>query len=48
MLGFNYRMSDLHAALGISQVARIEFVSRRNILYQRYLSLITDLPLLCL
>ena len=46
MLGFNYRMSDLHAALGISQVSRIdEFVSRRNILYQRYLSLLTDLPL---
>ncbi len=30
-LGFNYRMSDIHAALGISQLACVEaFVLRRN------------------
>lgn len=37
MLGFNYRLSDLHAALGISQLARLkDFVERRNALAQRY------------
>ncbi|MCP5161958.1 MAG: UDP-4-amino-4,6-dideoxy-N-acetyl-beta-L-altrosamine transaminase [Hahellaceae bacterium] len=30
-LGFNYRMSDIHAALGLSQWARVdEFVANRN------------------
>lgn len=30
-LGFNYRMTDIQAALGLSQLARIEqFISRRN------------------
>lgn len=37
MLGFNYRMSDLHAALGISQLVRLgDFVQRRNALALRY------------
>jgi UDP-4-amino-4,6-dideoxy-N-acetyl-beta-L-altrosamine transaminase len=37
MLGFNYRLSDLHAALGISQLARLDdFVQRRNALARRY------------
>ena len=36
-LGFNYRMTDLHAALGLSQLARLDgFVERRNLLAQRY------------
>lgn len=36
-LGFNYRMSDLHAALGISQLKRVlSFVEKRNTLAQRY------------
>ena len=31
MLGFNYRMSDLQAALGLSQLERLEeFVEKRN------------------
>ena len=30
-LGFNYRMSDIHAALGISQIQRIEsFINKRS------------------
>ncbi|KAF0863586.1 UDP-4-amino-4,6-dideoxy-N-acetyl-beta-L-altrosamine transaminase [Pseudomonas sp. LD120] len=45
-LGFNYRMTDLHAALGLSQVARLdEFVARRRELAARYQGLLMDLPL---
>ena len=36
-LGFNYRMSDLQAALGISQMARIDdFISYRRVIAQTY------------
>lgn len=36
-LGFNYRISDVHAALGISQMRKLDnFVARRNELAQRY------------
>jgi UDP-4-amino-4,6-dideoxy-N-acetyl-beta-L-altrosamine transaminase len=36
-LGFNYRMSDLQAALGYSQLQRLDsFVARRNYLVDRY------------
>jgi len=36
-LGFNYRMTDIHAALGLSQLRRIDdFVARRNALAARY------------
>lgn len=35
--GFNYRMSDIHAALGISQLERLEeIVRKRNELAERY------------
>lgn len=38
-LGFNYRMTDLHAALGLSQLARLDaFIDRRNELAERYRS----------
>ena len=38
-LGFNYRMSDLHAALGLSQMSRLdEFIFDRNRLADIYLS----------
>jgi dTDP-4-amino-4,6-dideoxygalactose transaminase len=44
-LGFNYRMTDLHAALGLSQMARLdEFVARRRELAARYQVLLADLP----
>lgn len=44
-LGFNYRLSDLHAALGTSQLARLErFVARRNELADRYRALLAPLP----
>jgi len=45
-LGFNYRMTDIQAALGVSQMKRLdEFISRRQFLVQRYNHLLQDLPL---
>jgi UDP-4-amino-4,6-dideoxy-N-acetyl-beta-L-altrosamine transaminase len=36
-LGFNYRMTDIHAALGLSQMNRLdEFVSKRQQIAKRY------------
>ena len=44
-LGFNYRMTDLQAALGFSQLQRLdEIVSERNRLFQLYRVLLADLP----
>lgn len=44
-LGFNYRMTDIHAALGASQVAKVErFVQRRTDLAARYDELLDSLP----
>ncbi|MDR2006615.1 MAG: UDP-4-amino-4,6-dideoxy-N-acetyl-beta-L-altrosamine transaminase [Acidaminococcales bacterium] len=45
-LGFNYRMTDIQAALGASQLKRAdEFVARRRRLAARYGRLLADLPL---
>lgn len=45
-LGFNYRMTDIQAALGASQMDRLdEFVARRRELAARYDELLKDLPL---
>jgi UDP-4-amino-4,6-dideoxy-N-acetyl-beta-L-altrosamine transaminase len=45
-LGFNYRMTELQAALGLSQMQRLDsFVSRRHELASRYNELLADLPL---
>jgi UDP-4-amino-4,6-dideoxy-N-acetyl-beta-L-altrosamine transaminase len=45
-LGFNYRMTDLQAALGQSQLARLEqYVAARCRLADRYDALLADLPL---
>ena len=47
MLGFNYRLTDIHAALGLSQLARLDAMHQRRIeLANRYDSLLADLPLL--
>lgn len=44
-LGFNYRMTDLQAALGVSQMQRLdEFVARRHELAKRYDVMLADLP----
>lgn len=45
-LGYNYRMTDVQAALGTSQMQRLEeFVARRAALAHRYDALLADLPL---
>lgn len=44
-LGFNYRMTELQAALGVSQMQRLDdFVARRHLLAQRYDQLLASLP----
>ena len=45
-LGFNYRMTDLQAALGLSQMQRVDFfVKKRHEIAKRYDLLLADLPL---
>lgn len=45
-LGFNYRMTELQAALGISQMQRLdEFITKRHQLAQRYDTLLVNLPI---
>lgn len=45
-LGFNYRMTDIHAALGTSQLGRLdEYVAARNRLADRYDTVLDGVPL---
>lgn len=45
-LGYNYRMTDLQAALGVSQMERLEaYVGRRHEIADRYRLLLGDLPI---
>ena len=44
-LGFNYRMTDIQAALGLSQMQRLdEFVVKRHSIANRYNELLVNLP----
>ena len=44
-LGFNYRMTDIQAALGVSQLERLEaFIACRQGLVERYRELLATLP----
>ena len=46
LLGFNYRMIDIQAALGVSQLQRLDaYVARRNALARRYDVALEGLPL---
>ncbi|CAN7494209.1 UDP-4-amino-4,6-dideoxy-N-acetyl-beta-L-altrosamine transaminase [Acidovorax delafieldii] len=45
-LGFNYRLTELQAALGLSQLQRIESLQQRRVaIADRYDQLLADLPL---
>jgi len=45
-LGFNYRLSDVHAALGLSQLKRLDlFVQKRNEIACTYKEKLANLPL---
>lgn len=45
-LGMNYRITDIQASLGISQLTHLdEFISRRHELAKRYSEALSDLPI---
>lgn len=45
-LGYNYRMTDIQAALGVSQMTRLnDYIQRRHEIAQRYNELLANLPL---
>ena len=44
-IGFNYRMTDLQAAVGIAQMEQIDaFIHRKREIAQLYMSLLADVP----
>jgi perosamine synthetase len=44
-LGFNYRLTDVQCALGVSQIGRLgEFIGRRQRIADLYTELLADLP----
>jgi dTDP-4-amino-4,6-dideoxygalactose transaminase len=46
-LGLNYRMTEMQAALGVTQTARLaEFVAHRHVMARRYDALLADLPII--
>ena len=46
-LGYNYRMTDINAALGLSQMHRLdEFVIKRHAIAERYNQMLSHLPVI--
>ncbi|MEI6333192.1 MAG: UDP-4-amino-4,6-dideoxy-N-acetyl-beta-L-altrosamine transaminase [Methylococcaceae bacterium] len=46
-LGYNYRMTDIQAALGLSQMQRLDaFVSKRHVLAAQYDKLLKNIPVI--
>ena len=46
-LGFNYRMTELQAALGVSQMHRLtQFVEKRHTISNKYNEILKDLPII--
>lgn len=46
MLGWNYRMTDMSAALGLSQLERLDdYIAQRHVIAERYEWLLDGLPL---
>lgn len=44
-LGFNYRLTDVQSALGLSQMRKLDaFINRRRAIAKRYLEALHDLP----
>ncbi|EMJ50215.1 UDP-4-amino-4,6-dideoxy-N-acetyl-beta-L-altrosamine transaminase [Leptospira santarosai] len=44
-LGYNYRMTDIQAGLGVSQMSRLdEFIKKRHTIAQKYNTLLSDKP----
>ncbi len=45
-IGYNFRISDIHAALGISQLKKInKFIKNRNFIARCYKKILKDLPI---
>lgn len=45
-LGFNYRMSDIHAALGVQQLKKLDwFIEQRQRIVNRYYKALKELPI---
>ena len=45
-LGYNYRLSDIHSALGLNQLKKVdEFVKKRNLIFNYYKKKLKNLPI---